>query len=82
MQLLRIKQICGRMGLSRSTVYELMDRGELPRVVRVTSRSVCLPEHEIEAVLAARLAGRSSEEIRALVGRLESARTSCPEVRS
>ena len=41
-------------GLSRSTIYELMSRGEFPRPVKLTSKAVAWPEGVIAAWLAAR----------------------------
>ena len=41
-------------GLSRSTIYEMMDRGEFPRPIRVGRRAVAWPESAVLAWLAAR----------------------------
>ena len=34
-------------GLSRSTIYALMDKGEFPRPVRMTTKAVAWPESKI-----------------------------------
>lgn len=46
-------------GLSRSTIYDMMTRGEFPRPVRIGRRAVAWPESEVVAWLADRpTAGR------------------------
>jgi prophage regulatory protein len=41
-------------GLSRSTIYDLMTKGEFPRSVRLTARAVAWPESAIAEWLAQR----------------------------
>ena len=41
-------------GLSRSTIYEMMDRGDFPRPIRVGRRAVAWPESVVLAWLAER----------------------------
>jgi prophage regulatory protein len=41
-------------GLSRSTIYDLMTKGEFPRSVRLTGRAVAWPESAIAEWLAQR----------------------------
>ena len=41
-------------GLSRSSIYDMMDRDEFPRPVRIGKRAVAWPQSAIEAWLAAR----------------------------
>ena len=45
-------------GLSRSTIYMLMQNGQFPKPVRIGGRTVAWPEAEVEAWLNARLAER------------------------
>ena len=47
-----------RTGLSRSTIYLLMQNGQFPKPVRIGGRAVAWPEAEVEAWLNARLAER------------------------
>ena len=47
-----------RTGLSRSTIYLLMQNGQFPKPVRIGGRAVAWPEADIEAWLNARLAER------------------------
>lgn len=41
-------------GLSRSTIYDMMTRGEFPRPVRIGRRAVAWPESAILAWMAER----------------------------
>ena len=41
-------------GLSRSTIYLMMSRGEFPRPVKITGKAVAWPESAIATWLAAR----------------------------
>lgn len=41
-------------GLSRSTIYDLMAKGQFPRPVRLTVKAVAWPESAIEDWLAQR----------------------------
>ena len=72
--MLRPKEIWKRCGKGRSAFYDDLARGLMPRLVAVGLRAKALPAHEVDAVNAARVAGRSENEIRELVRRLEAAR--------
>jgi prophage regulatory protein len=61
-------------GDSRSTRYHRIDEGLFPKPVKLGPRSVGWPASEVAAINAARIAGKSDEEIRALVIKLEAAR--------
>ena len=47
-----------RTGLSRSTIYLLMQNGQFPKPVSIGGRAVAWPEADVEAWLNARLAER------------------------
>lgn len=72
--ILRRRQVEARSGYSRSTIYLRIAEGLWTRGVSLGGRAVGWPAHEVEALLAARIAGRSEADIRALVARLEAAR--------
>ena len=54
MKLLRLRQVCATTGLSRSVVYELMKRGEFPKSVRISTRSVAWRSTDVDAWLNSR----------------------------
>jgi prophage regulatory protein len=47
-------------GLSRSTIYDLMARGQFPRPVKLTTKAVAWPESAIQAWLDERAAQSSA----------------------
>lgn len=52
---IRLKEVLQRTGLSRSTLYDRMEKGEFPKPLKVGERIACWPEHEITAWQRARL---------------------------
>lgn len=72
--ILRLPTVRAQTGYSRSTIYLRITQGLWPRQVRLGARAVGWPAAEVEALNAARIAGKSDEQIRTLVLRLEAAR--------
>lgn len=73
--ILRRKQVEAISSLSCSTLYQRMSLGLWPKSVRIGSRAVGWPAGEVIALNAARIAGKSDDEIRQLVAKLEAARS-------
>ena len=73
--ILRRKQIETESGYSRSTIYLRLSQGLWTKQVSLGARAVGWPAAEVDALNAARIAGKSDAEIRALVLRLEAARS-------
>ncbi len=69
--ILRRHQVQAESGYSRSTIYLRIAEGLCPKPVRLGRRAVGWPAREVSAVNAARIAGKSDDEIRALVSALE-----------
>jgi prophage regulatory protein len=72
--ILRLPAIKTITGLSRSTIYLRIDQRLLTRPVSLGGRAVGWPAHEVAALNAAWIAGKSHSEIRDLVVKLEAAR--------
>jgi len=72
--ILRLPEVKLRSGLSRSTIYAYISQGLWPKPVSLGVRAVGWPENEIAAINAARIAGKSNDEIRKLINNLETAR--------
>lgn len=72
--ILRLPAILRRRGRSRSSHYADIKSGLYVKPVQIGSRAVGTPEDEVDALNAARIAGKTDEEIRALVAKLEAAR--------
>ena len=69
--ILRRKQVQAESGYSRSTIYLRIAQGLWTKAVSLGPRAVGWPAEEVSALNAARIAGKSDDEIRALVARLE-----------
>ena len=74
--ILRIPAVKSESGLSRSTIYLRIAQGLLTKPVSLGARAVGWPSDEIAAINAARIAGKTDEEVRTLVLKLEVARKS------
>ena len=74
--ILRLPAVKASTGLSRSTLYLRIANGVFTHSVSLGGRAVGWPAHEVEALNAARIAGKPDAEIRALVEKLEAARKS------
>ena len=74
--ILRFPSVQARTGIPRSSTYSLIQRGLFPRPITLGPRTAGWPAHEVDALSAAWIAGKSEDEIRALVRKLESARAS------
>lgn len=72
--ILRRKQVEACTGLSRSSIYLRISQGLLTQPVKLGARAVGWPADEVAMLNAARIAGKTDNEIRALVVKLESAR--------
>jgi prophage regulatory protein len=74
--ILRLRTVLIERGRSRGSHYLDIQQGLFTRPVPIGARSVGWPAHEVAALNAARIAGKSDEEIRALVAKLEAVRKS------
>lgn len=73
--LIRIPGACQRLGgIGRSTYYTQAAAGLLPAVVKIAPRASAIPARELDAVIAARLAGVDDDGVRALVAKLHAER--------
>lgn len=56
-KILRLREVCERLGVSKSTVYNWLDvqsryyRADFPRPVRIGLASIGFVEHEIDAFI-------------------------------
>lgn len=75
-KLLRLPPVLDRRGVGRSKHYGDIQAGLFTPPINASARSVAWPEHEVDVLVAARIAGKSDDEIRRLVRRLVSQRSS------
>ncbi len=74
--ILRLPAVKADSGYSRSTIYLRIDQRLWTKPIKLGARSVGWPANEVAALNAARIAGKSNEEIRSLVEKLEASRQS------
>jgi len=72
--ILRLPAVRAETGNSRSTHYLRITQGLFTKPVSLGPRAVGWPSSEVAALNAARIAGKTDDEIRALVVKLEAAR--------
>lgn len=63
-RLIRMKEVIQKTGLSKSSIYDLIARNQLPKPVRLSpagGRSVAFVESEIDTWIAERIAARHAE---------------------
>jgi len=72
--ILRLPAVRTTSGLPKSTLYLRISQGLWTKPISLGARTVGWPENEIYALNAARISGKTDEEIRTLVMKLEAAR--------
>ena len=77
--LLQLPELCRRRAQSHESVYDAVRRGLLTPPVK-RGRSSAWPEHEVEAVTAATIAGKNDDDIRDLVKQLVAQRAELPQL--
>lgn len=68
--LIRLRDVIARMGRGRSTIYEDIAAGTMTPPVPIGARAKGWPDYEIDAIQAARIAGRTTDQIRTLVAEM------------
>jgi prophage regulatory protein len=56
--MLRMKSVISLTGLSRSTLYRLIDSGDFPAGVRLTPHTIAWPASEVANWIQSRIAAR------------------------
>jgi len=73
--LLKRPAVQQRTGKGKTKLYADIADGTFPKPVRIGPRAVAQPDSEVDAINAARIAGKSEDEIRELVTELHQKRT-------
>lgn len=75
MSILRMPAVKAETGhRSNASIYNAIRAGTFTKPVQIGERAVGWPSDEVQAINAARIAGKSDEQIRELVNRLHSKR--------
>ena len=72
--MLKQHEVLSRRARGRTSHYYDVKNGLFTRGVRMGAKSLSWPESEVDALIRARVAGKSDDEIRALVAKLEASR--------
>ena len=76
MRILRIDDTLQRTGDTRTPFYEKISKGLFTRPIKIGgARAAGHPEHEVDTLIAARVAGASTDQIKQLVAKLHEQRT-------
>lgn len=75
MKFLPMKEICRAMGRSYSSIDNDVIAKRLPPPIKLGGKLKSWPKHEVDVLIAARMAGKSNEEIKELVISLITARS-------
>lgn len=75
MSILRMQSVKAETGhSSHASIYSAIHDGLFTMPVQIGQRAVGWPSDEVQAIIAARIAGKSNQDIRALVDQLHAAR--------
>jgi prophage regulatory protein len=72
--MLRHDEVLSRRARGRTSHWNDVRSGLFTRGVKMGARDLSWPEYEVDVLIKARVAGKSDEEIRALVAKLEAER--------
>ncbi len=64
LKLLKLHGVLALTATSRSTHYQQIKQGLMVKPIAQAIQAVAYPEHEVQAIIAARIAGKSDDEIR------------------
>lgn len=70
LKILRKPEACALSGLSNTSIFEQTKAGLFPPVIKLGARAAGFLEHEVIAVVTARAAGHTNEQIKSLVNSL------------
>lgn len=68
--ILRLREVRARYPRSRSSIYRDIATGTMTPPVSIGRRCAAWPAREVDAIIAARIAGATEDDIRALVAQL------------
>lgn len=74
-KILRLPAALERLGMGETSYRTAMADGLMPKLITLGARAVGIPEHELNQVIRARIAGLPDADIRKLVERIHAERT-------
>ncbi|WP_235578151.1 AlpA family transcriptional regulator [Pseudorhodoferax sp. Leaf267] len=80
--MLRMSAVVAHTGRSRTSIYRDVEDGLFTKPVRIGTGAIGWPDYEVASLIAARVADKSEDEVRALVADLhEKRRTALDEAK-
>lgn len=76
LRILRLERTLDKTGQTKSPLYDDASKGLFTMPVKIGPRASGWPEHEVDQIIAARIAGAGDAEIKKLVQRLHEQRKS------
>nr|WP_276720371.1 AlpA family phage regulatory protein [Pseudooceanicola nitratireducens] len=73
---MKTPDVCAATGMKRPTLYEHMAKGLFPRPIKLGPKLATWPQDEVAKINAARIAGKTDDEIKSLVAELTAERAS------
>lgn len=73
-QFYRMRDVSKQLGIAKPTLYAHIVKGIFPPGISVGPRATAWPAAELDAIVAARTAGKSEAQIKELVASLTAAR--------
>ncbi|WP_448556024.1 helix-turn-helix transcriptional regulator [Thalassotalea montiporae] len=67
LRIIRISEVATKRGVSRTTLYRQIKDGLLTKPVNLGAHSIGWPEHEVDKLNGALIAGATSEQLKELV---------------
>lgn len=72
--LIKLNKVLDMTCLTRSAFYSYINKGLIPKPIKIGERSVAWVESEISEIIKARVAGKSNDELKGIVQQLETDR--------
>ena len=72
--MLKVREVAARKACDPSSIYRDAKKGLFTKPIKVSFKSSGWPDYEVETIIRAHIAGKSPDQIRALVTMLEAAR--------
>jgi len=73
-RIIRKNSVCDQTGRGKTLLHDDIKNGLMTPPVPIGLRAVGWPQHEVDAIVSYRIAGKSVEDIRSLVHRLTDGR--------
>lgn len=74
MQIIKKPHVLSQIAISNTKLYDQIKKGLMPSPIKLGSHSVGWAKHEVDALVAARIAGKTDDDVKVIVTKLEALR--------